>query len=124
MGRPTTIEEAAQRTDQLMTAGRDALSPDLKFGEGTNDNRSRCEDGSGAFYATRSLLLVGADPGKFGQYHSRIRDWWQNNGFKVTSEDPDPSSGMLIATNDDGFKMKLATNDNREAFLGVSSPCV
>lgn len=70
--------------------------------------------------ATRNLLLEGADPAKFGEYHCSLRSWWQQNGFRVVSEGP--RIGSATAANGDGFKMDLATNHNREAFSGSVCP--
>lgn len=123
MARPKSVGEAVQRTDQLMESGRRALSSDLRFGDGDRDDRSRCEDNSGGqVYATRSLQLMGADRSKFDQYHSSIRSWWNENGFSIKQENQ--NNGWVVAENADGFTMKLRTNDQGEAYLGVSSPCV
>lgn len=123
MSRPATVEDAVRMTDQLMESARSVISSDLKFGNGDRQDRSPCEGGAGRqVYATRSLQLIGADPKKFSEYQSNIRDWWSNNGFEINGESA--ASGWVTAMNESGFSMRLVTNKRGEAYLGVSSPCV
>jgi hypothetical protein len=121
-----TIQETKQKVDDYMEQGRKALSPQAQLANDSGQDVRACDDPTdggpkGRVFAQRDAKVLGAAGSDPKSNFDLLRKWWQENGFRVTTERPD---AMFAEHATNSYRMSLTSNVRGSLYVGVSSPCV
>ncbi len=126
MQRTRTIQQANDKLEEHMNRTRAAFPPEAEFEVFARHENSACEEpGDGGAerkkFASRIYQVVNIPESDIKSHFSRLRGWWEKNGYTVSGQDEDT---LRVVSRVDGYKLGLRTNHLNELFLLGDTTCV
>lgn len=127
--RPTiTVAQAEQRVEDYFRQALAVLPEKARPEAGLIDTYD-CDDPTdngpkGRKIASVDYQILDLPPDDYPDYVNQLERWWREHNFRILDDERPKRESIWVENKNDGFRMRVKTNDVGELFMIASSPCV